>query len=70
MTTTQPRLSWVRRADRFFADGSRGTYRVRPGQGEWVLDFRPFDGEDWQVVEQAGSSAQAKRMAAMWNSGE
>jgi hypothetical protein len=67
MTTTQPRLRWVQRANRFFADGDRGTYRVRPGQDEWVLDFRPFGDEDFQVVEQAGTSAEAKRMAAMWN---
>jgi hypothetical protein len=62
-------LRWMRRANRYFADGIRGTYRVRPGEGEWVLDFRPFADEDFQVVEQAGTSAEAKRMATLWNSG-
>lgn len=67
MTTTKAKLHWIRRADRYFADGERGTYRVRPGNGEWVLDYQPFGEDDWTAVEQAGTSAEAKRMAALWN---
>lgn len=59
-------LHWIRRADRYFADGARGTYRALPLPEGWRVDFQ-VDGYDWTEIGTGDSSAEVKRHAQEWD---
>lgn len=62
MNQQATRLRWTQRAGRFFADGSRGTYRVRPADGGWIFDYE-VDGSGWTEMDTCTTAAAAKRAA-------
>lgn len=62
------KLTWVRRADRYFADGVKTTYRVRPFNGAWVFDVS-VEGSGWTEEDTCPTPAAAKRAAQSWEEG-
>lgn len=52
-------------------NGQCGTYRVRPLDGEWVVDYRPFGESGWPFssYDTVSNIADAMAVAEEWDAG-